>query len=114
MDTPKVLRGIELRYVLALTLADQGPMTIRDLIDELSRARFGVNGRPSKTVSDSLRWEVALGRVERRDRNLYGPGFIPRSTDQRIRSRVADLREEALPSDRTDDWDAIFGEVRGA
>lgn len=111
MDTSKVLRGIELRYVLTLIVTDSGPLTVPDLVDELGRQGFSVNGRPSKTVSDSLRWEVALGRVERRDRNLYGPGFIPRSTDQRIRTRVAALREDPSPSD---DWDAIFGEVRGA
>jgi len=52
------LRGIDLRYVLTMHLASQGPATIVELIDALSHHGFHIRGRPSKAVSDALRWEV--------------------------------------------------------
>src|SRR5438270_11961479 len=53
------LKGIELRYVLTLHLAVQGPATITELIDALSWHGFRVDGRPSKAIADALRWESA-------------------------------------------------------
>jgi hypothetical protein len=58
-------RGIELRYALTLHLAQQGPATIAELIDALTYHGFSVGGRPSKAVSDALRWEIGRGRVNR-------------------------------------------------
>jgi hypothetical protein len=86
------LRGIELRYVLTLHLAQQGPATIAELIEALSHHGFSVRGRPSKAVSDALRWEIGRGRVNRFARGRYGTGYIPRSTDHRIHQRVLALR----------------------
>lgn len=91
----KKLRGIELRYVLTMALAAQGRMTVGELVVELTRQGFSPAGRPSKAVSDALRWEVRIGRAWRRGRSLYGPGEMPRSTEYRIAKRVNDLREEA-------------------
>jgi len=51
-----------------------------------------VQGRPSKAVSDALRWEIEHGRVRRLGRGRYGPAYIPRSTDYRIHQRVLALR----------------------
>jgi hypothetical protein len=88
----RVLRGIELRYVLTFRLANQGPATVAELIEALRHHGFCVEGRPSKAVSDALRWEIEHGRVHRLGRGRYGPGYIPRSTDYRIRDRVLALR----------------------
>jgi hypothetical protein len=90
------LRGIDLRYVLAFHLANQGPATVADLIDVIRHHGFCVQGRPSKAISDALRWEIEHGRVHRLGRGRYGPGYIPRSTDYRIHRRVLALREAVV------------------
>lgn len=90
------LRGTDLRYVLTRLLEVSGPATIQQLIGGLAEWDFTVDGRPSKTVSDALRWEMGYGRVWRVGRGRYRAGDMPRSTDYRIRQRVAALREEAL------------------
>lgn len=95
MTTLRVLRGTELRYVLTHHLAVHGPATIADLIDMLAWHGFATSGRPSKAISDALRWEIRRNRVRRRGRGLYGPGPIPRGTEHRIHTRVLALREEA-------------------
>ena len=94
------LRGIELRYVLTLHLAQQGPATIAELIDALSYHGFSVGGRPFKAVSDALRWEIGRGRVNRLARGRYEPGYIPRSTDYHIHQRVLTLRETVVAARR--------------
>ncbi|OBF08509.1 hypothetical protein A5730_09545 [Mycobacterium sp. ACS4054] len=89
------LQGIELRYVLTTHLAHNGRATIGELIEALTRQGFHVSGRPSKVISDALRWEVARDRVRRVGWGKYGPGSIPRSTEYRIHQRVLALREAA-------------------
>lgn len=89
------LRGRDLRYVLTMHIALHGPATVPDLISALTWHGFDVAGRPSKTVSDALRWEIRRGRVRRLERGLYDYGFMPRSTEYRIHKRVLALREEA-------------------
>jgi hypothetical protein len=86
------LRGIELRYVLTMHLAVHGPASVTELIGALHHHGFCVSGRPSKAVSDALRWEIERGRVHRLARGRYGPAYIPRSTEYRIHQRVLALR----------------------
>jgi hypothetical protein len=88
------LRGIELRYVLTMHLFQNGCATITDLVDALTAHGFDVDGRPSKSVSDALRWEMRRGRARRFERGLYGPGSMPRGTEYRIHQRVLALRDE--------------------
>jgi hypothetical protein len=95
MTEPLQLRGIELRYALTHYLTLHGVCTVQELIAGLVQLGFGFHGRPSKAVSDALRWEVRLGRVYPRGRALYGPGEIPRSTEHRIDRRALQLREQA-------------------
>ena len=90
-----VLRGTELRYALVRLIQLIGPATIPQLIEGLQRWGFSVEGRPSKTVSDALRWERRRDRVRRRGRGLYSAGAVPRSTEHRIIWRVVALREQA-------------------
>jgi hypothetical protein len=110
MTNPRILRGIELRYVLTTNLALHGPATIPTLIETLEWQGFGVTGRASKTVSDALRWEIRRGRARRLRRGLYGPGVMPRSTEHHINNRVMALREEAATMRARDHdafWDAL-------
>jgi hypothetical protein len=41
------LRGIELRYMLAFHLANQGPATVGELIDAVNHQGFSFRGRPN-------------------------------------------------------------------
>jgi hypothetical protein len=95
--SPMVLRGTLLRYVLIRLLQLSSPLTIPQLVAGLQKWGFAVEGRPSKTVSDALRWERRRGRVERRGRGRYIAGDMPRSTEYRIIRRVEDLRDQAMP-----------------
>ncbi|OMC17147.1 hypothetical protein A5735_07490 [Mycolicibacter heraklionensis] len=99
MTNRRALRGIELRYVLTHYLLHHGTCSIRELAAELDSRGFSVAGRPSKAISDALRWERERGRVFRRGRGRYGPaGAPPRSTEYRIHQRVLALRAEAAQS----------------
>ncbi len=91
-----VLRGTDLRYALTRILSICGPLTVAELVDELHYWGFTVAGRPSKTVSDTLRWEMRRERVRRSDRGRYHRAYIPRSTEQRIIRRVCALRARVL------------------
>lgn len=99
MPDPLILRGTDLRYALTQWLGLFGPCTIPQLCAGLAEWGFGVAGRPSKTVSDALRWETQRGRVIRRGRGRYDAGWMPRSTDYRITQRVLALRAEARRSE---------------
>ena len=95
MNGSRQLRGIELRYVLTMHLARHGRADIAELVRALSRYGFEFAGRPSKSISDALRWEMRYGRVRRHARGVYGPGAMPRSTEYRINKRELALRAEA-------------------
>jgi hypothetical protein len=93
--TKLLLRGTELRYVLSDHLALHGPATVAELADMLASRGFETAGRASKSISDALRWEMGRGRVWRRGRGRYGPGWMPRATEYRIHKRALALRAEA-------------------
>lgn len=82
------VRGVELRYLLTWLLSHEGPATVAELIDRLTVCGFEVAGRPSKTVSDALRWEMGHGRVWPRGRGRYSVAEMPRATEHRIEKRV--------------------------
>lgn len=92
---PVELRGTNLRYVVTMYLMQHGKTTIAELTEALESQGFSIAGRPSKSISDALRWERNRGRVWRRGRGLYGPGDLPRSTEYRIHKRVMELQLEA-------------------
>ncbi len=105
----KMLRGIELRYLLTLMLTEEGAMTVSDMCFEVEQRGFDVRGRPSKAVSDALRWEVRLGRVIQVERGVYRYGDVPRSTEYRMRRRVAEINRQASlladdPGTSDDPW----------
>ncbi len=87
------IRGLALRYLLTSHLIEGGPRTVRELVDAVLADGFELNGRPSKEVSDALRWEMRRGRVSRRGRGLYGPGTMPRQTAAHICNQVRQLRK---------------------
>lgn len=89
------LSGRMLRYVCTTLIFENGPCSVPQLYDLIRNEGFTINGRPSKTISDALRWEIAHDRVERLGRSLYGPGVLPRTTRDRITRRVSQLRVPA-------------------
>lgn len=112
MNHKRRLRGGELRCALSMYLFQHGPATVAELIDALDFQGFEFPGRPSKAVSDALRWEIGHGRVRRLRRGRYGPDSMPRSTEYRIHQKVMALRGEAaaLNAAASDAfWDALFG-----
>lgn len=87
------VRGVELRYLLTTYIYDNdGPSTVEELIDSLNQQGFDIGDRPSKKVSDALRWEQQRGRVFRSGRGRYVAGLTPRATEYRIGQRVLALR----------------------
>lgn len=92
-NTSGPLSGLDLRYVLTTYLVREGPLNVARLVALLHRDGFEVRGRPSKAVSDALRWEVARRRVVRTSRATYAIGTIPRSTARRIRARSDALHQ---------------------
>jgi hypothetical protein len=76
-------------------LARHGRAGIAELEQALRRFGFEFAGRPSKSISDALRWEMRYGRVRRHARGMYGPGSMPRSTEYRIHQRELALRDAA-------------------
>jgi hypothetical protein len=82
-------RARRLRYALTLVVHDAGqPMTLGQMQAAAERMGIEVPGRPSKAISDGLRWEVRKGRLVRLGRGRYGPGHVPRSTLHGIRQQV--------------------------
>ncbi|MFN3003163.1 hypothetical protein [Mycolicibacterium wolinskyi] len=110
MPDKYLLRGTELRYVLTIQLLQHGPQSVADLVEALREQGFTTKGRPSKTVSDALRWEIEHGRVYRIRYGKYRSASMPRSTEYRIGKRVLALRESAaqLSASNADPfWDAL-------
>ena len=88
------VRGTDLRYLVTAYLFDHGPATVDELVDALDYHGFSTVGRPSKSVSDALRWEMAHGRAIRIRRGNYRPGTMSRATRHRIVQRVRTLHDE--------------------
>lgn len=92
------ITGRELRYFLTLTVhAAPRALTVDDLVAAVRAVGLQLDGRPSKVISDSLRWEIRRQRVVRVGRSLYAPGVLPRSTRSfmRLHLREALARERA-------------------
>ncbi|HUW01267.1 MAG TPA: hypothetical protein VMW08_02825 [Acidimicrobiales bacterium] len=88
-DPPGLLVGINLRSWAVLQLADDGGvLDMAELVERVERAGFTVEGRPSKTISDALRWEVARGRVLRLARGRYACGRLAKVTKHRMQRRL--------------------------
>ena len=102
-DTSGALRGRPLRYLLVQVLyrrsleARRNPplsraMTTRELVAACEAAGVVFDDRPSKIVSDALRWEHDRGRLRRVDRSLYLFVDAPRTTLLRINKNADQIR----------------------
>lgn len=92
---PAAIAGLPLRYLLTTLMLEAGrPVSVRELVVWCAREGVVFQGRPSKVISDSLRWEIGRGRVIRLRRGIYRAtgGAIPRSTRHWIAKRVGQLR----------------------
>ena len=65
------LRGRSLRYILLHELSQRSTMTVAEMVAVLVGQGFTFTDRPSKVISDALRWEVGPGRVRRLRRGVY-------------------------------------------
>ena len=97
---PQLIDGRYLRWLLTVCLFDHRVLTLGEMLVLIERHGFRVRGRPSKTVSDALRWEMRRGRVVRLGRGRYAAGSMPRSTLSWQRARVRRLRVERGWRDR--------------
>ena len=91
------VRGRDLRYLLAHHLWSLPPGTsakVVDLVAALEGAGFELGPRPTKLVSDALRWEIDHHRVVRLGWGRYAAEAIPRTTRKRIVERVAALHAD--------------------
>ncbi len=84
VDCPP-LRGRGLRFVLVDYMMKRPEATVAELVAAVANAGFEIAGRPSKVISDALRWEVRRGRVIRLGRGRYRYNTAPPSTARRIR-----------------------------
>ncbi len=91
-DADLPLRGRSLRFVLTDELRQHQTMTVGDMVTTMAEYGFNLGGRPSKVISDALRWEVARGRVIRLRRGVYRFHQAPTSTIRRIRLFAARCR----------------------
>jgi hypothetical protein len=98
--------GTDLRYLLTAYLFDHGPATVDELVDALAYHGFRPSGRPSKAVSDALRWEMAHRRAIRVRRGHYGPQTILRTMRHRIFARARTLHDEVAALSRRGGSDA--------
>ncbi len=92
---PRAIAGLPLRYLLTTLMLEAGrPVSVRELVVWCAREGVVFQGRPSKVISDSLRWEIRRGRVMRLRRGIYRAtgAAIPRSTRHWIAKRVGQLR----------------------
>ena len=82
------------RHFLVAVLADaRRPMRVTELAERVADEPAQLKGRPSKVISDALRWEIARGRVRKIARGVYEYATAPRSTLRFIRQRVRRLRQ---------------------
>ena len=92
-EQPPALRGRGLRFVLVSELMTSGELTVAELVEIVARRGYRLAGRPSKVISDALRWEVRRSRVARIARGRYRFLGAPASTARRIRLLAAAARE---------------------
>jgi len=94
---PHDLRGANLRYCLLTLLYQAGsPRSIAELRTALEHVGLTVGGTdPNKVISDVLRYELRLGRVQRTERGRYESRYRPNTTVRRHRARLQDLVAKA-------------------
>lgn len=85
--------GTQLRHAICVCLLQaRSLLTVPEVVAGVEALGCSVPGRPSKTVSDALRWEIRRGRVVRRGRSLYQTGRMARSTEWWMQREIASLR----------------------
>ena len=92
-----------MRYELCLVLRNAPhALTLAEIVDRIQADGFTLGPVPNKVVSDALRWEVQRGRACRVRRGVYGCGYLPRSSESMMRTRIRQVR--AAMADDTLAW----------
>ncbi len=79
------IRGRGLRFVLVAELMRRPRATVSELVAVVAERGHVIDGRASKVISDSLRWEIRRNRVKRLGRGVYTYTGAPPTTARRIR-----------------------------
>lgn len=96
---PLPLWGQAIRYPASAELIRSGaPMSVSEPVDRLRYQGFLLPAKPSKVVSDALRWEVRKGRIIKVRRGVHRTGCIPRSTRYWVLDKAAAVRSKHLGS----------------
>lgn len=80
-----ILRGRPLRFILLDHLMSVGQTTVAAMVEFLADKGYDLDGRASKIISDSLRWEVRRRRIIRVARGVYRYRSAPATTARRVR-----------------------------
>jgi hypothetical protein len=81
--------GRMFRYRLTLLLRDaRRPLTVAEIVADLEGLGVEIRGRPGKTVSDALRWEIGKGRVRRVAPSTYAFVAMPASTGRWMHAQL--------------------------
>jgi hypothetical protein len=100
-DHRPFLRARLLRYFVCLELQrSDEPLAVRDLVAALERSGFRIKGRPSKAISDTIRWAVPRGWIRPHGRATYEKGRVGRTTLRYMRDTLARVRREAAERER--------------
>lgn len=88
------LWGRGLRHFLLSTLANAGrPLSVAELSGIIDERAARLSGRPSKVISDALRWEIKRGHVRKVRRGVYSFARMPASTRRWVERRARQLRQ---------------------
>ncbi|CAM3927555.1 hypothetical protein [Smaragdicoccus niigatensis] len=86
------LRGTNLRHFIIGEARKRDFISIAEVIRAAEEQGFSFSGRPSKAVSDALRWETRRNRMRKLDRGEYRIGCIPPTSEKRIDERLRLLK----------------------
>jgi len=91
-DDSAIVGGRDLRYLLTWRMRRAGrSVSVAELVNWCTQIGVVLPGRPSKVISDALRWEISWNRVERLSRGEYRFVKAPKSTWAWICRRVQAL-----------------------
>ena len=106
------LRGRGLRWVLLDELKHHPQLSIAQMVTIVAGHGFHLGpGRPSKIISDALRWELRRGRIQRPTRGVYRWRGTTPATSRRItilatraRTWITHVRHQQTPPPFPPKW----------
>ncbi|MFT3714489.1 MAG: hypothetical protein QM774_00685 [Gordonia sp. (in: high G+C Gram-positive bacteria)] len=94
------LHGTDLRHWVIGELRKQSPSSVQMLITCAAQQGLSFAGRPSKAISDAIRWELRRGRIVKTGRGVYRLGAVPRTSGRLIDIRLQRIASAAVSDAR--------------